>query len=120
MKRDMDLVRKILLKVEMNQSANDIVEVHIDGYSEDQIAYHIAILTEAGLLENIHNGRIVPVNITSRLTWAGHDFLDACRDEGRWQEAKKIIEEKVRGASFDIIKLVLTRIMESQVDLVFS
>jgi len=120
MKRDMDLARKILLEVEKNSDAYAPVELSIAGYSEDDVAYHVALLVEAGLLINFfNNGKISPIAMATHMTWAGHDFLDACRDEGRWQKAKRIIDEKVKGASFDIIKLILLEIMKEQVNRAF-
>jgi len=49
------------------------------------------------------------------MTWAGHDFLDACRDEGMWQKAKSIIGEQMKSAPFDVLKTVLVNLIESQV-----
>ncbi|MBN1194542.1 MAG: DUF2513 domain-containing protein [Methanomicrobiaceae archaeon] len=116
MKRDMDLVRQILLEVEKNSDAYAPVELSIEGYSENDIAHHIALLVEAGLLVNFFNdGKIFPVAMATQMTWAGHDFLDACRDEGRWQKAKSIIGEQVKSAPFDVLKVVLVKLIELQV-----
>jgi hypothetical protein len=30
----------------------------------------------------------------SRLTWEGHEFLDAARDEKRWKKAMSTVKEK--------------------------
>jgi len=48
------------------------------------------------------------------MTWAGHDFLDASRDEGLWQEAMGIIGEQVKSAPFDVIKTILVKMIELQ------
>jgi hypothetical protein len=47
MKRDMELVRKIILKLE-DQPTGFTKDFSIDGYSEEQIRYHNSILLEAG------------------------------------------------------------------------
>ncbi len=61
-----------------------------------------------------HNyGSPSPNAIPSRLTWEGYDFLDACRDETRWNEAKGVLS-KMGGASVDIVKMVLIKLMETQ------
>ena len=49
MKRDMDLIRKILLHVEQH----DDLQFVIEGYSEQQIAYHVRLLVEAELLHAV-------------------------------------------------------------------
>lgn len=41
------------------------------------------------------------------LSWAGHEFLDAARDEGTWQRAKKKATAKGGGIVFDVLKAVL-------------
>jgi hypothetical protein len=50
MKRDMDLVRDILLYVERCSYDALCVPV-IDGRSDEDVAYHVALLKEAGLLQ---------------------------------------------------------------------
>jgi hypothetical protein len=119
MKRDMDLIRKVLLEIE-GCTGDDIRNIRIDGYSHDQIAYHVYLLHDAGLIEaNIlyGMGSVKPTNYAIfRMTWAGHDFLDACRDEGMWQKAKSIIGEQVKSAPFDVLKTVLVNLIESQVN----
>jgi len=57
----------------------------------DKFAYHVSLLRDAGLLEaRVHRtdvGRFAPVIIFG-LTWAGHEFLDAARDDTLWRRAK--------------------------------
>jgi hypothetical protein len=42
-----------------------------------------------------------------RLTWPGHEFLDAARKPSHWQKAKTIVMEKSGGLSFEMLKQVL-------------
>ena len=84
MKRDPDLVRNILLALENKAGSNDAVtakKMMIDGWSEDEINYHLLLLVEAGYIRgkdsSSDNRTIVFV---TRLTWEGHEFLDAARD----------------------------------------
>ena len=46
MKRDMDLIRNILLHVE----EHDNLQFALDGCDEPTVAYHVRLLSEAGLL----------------------------------------------------------------------
>jgi len=57
--------------------------------------------------------------VIQRLNWSGCEFLDACRDEGRWMKAKVVIDE-MKGASFDIIKAVLIDLMKRQVSTILT
>ncbi len=94
MKRDMDLVRALLLKLEdLEQGAGGIYlyeysELIVDGYTEDQVVYHLDLLVEAGLIDQGGNGALSEF-MFRRLTWEGHDFADSVRSEEIWQRARK-------------------------------
>lgn len=110
MKRDMDLVREILLKVEGNTEAFGMDSVEIEARSQQEIGYHIKIMVEAGLLEagdRTHMGADAMLWHSVSLTWRGHEFLDAARDNTRWNGAKKLVAEKGVAVSFDVLKDVL-------------
>jgi len=113
MKRNMDLVRKILLSIEANPEPHDwIFELKIDEFSDKEIAYHVKLLAQAGLIEA--SERPLPDFIQwvpHSLTWAGHEFLDASKDEGRWNKAKKMVLEKTGVITFEAMKLVLVELM---------
>ena len=118
MRRDMDLVRKILFAVEECDTpwgAEGPLE--IDGYSNQVIAYHVKILVQAGLIE----ARDVSVMgedgfrwWASSLTWEGHEFLEAARDDTRWSRTKKFVFEKAGGLTFEALKFALTQGIKSQ------
>jgi Hypothetical protein (DUF2513) len=110
MKRDMDLARRILLEVEafpgpIIHPNNQIV---IDGHAAEEIIYHVMLLHEAGLLDayNLSNRRGMNWK-PKRLTWLGHEFLDASREPSRWEKAKSVVLEKTGGLSFEALKQVL-------------
>ena len=116
MKRDMDLVRKILLAVEIEKSGHAPDKLMIEEYTEEQIGYHVLIMIEANLLEGeevSELGSPSPMGMASRMTWEGHDFLDACREEKRWQTAKGIANQ-IGGVTLDVFKKVLAELMVSQ------
>ncbi|MCX6698314.1 MAG: DUF2513 domain-containing protein [Methanomicrobiales archaeon] len=122
MKRDMDLVRKILLEIESLPGGFSNEPIKQQGYSDDEIDYHLTIMLEAGLIygaSHSRSGHYYPLIIPTRLTWQGHEFLDASRDEGRWVKAKEIFKD-VGGVSFEIAKEVLVRLMMSSVTTVLT
>lgn len=52
--------------------------------------------------------------MTTRLTWLGHEFLDAARDDGRWEKAKSAIS-KVGGWSFEVVKHILVELAKDAI-----
>jgi hypothetical protein len=66
---------------------------------------------EAGLIEGERevtesSNRVIRV-YPMRLTWAGHDFLAAGRNDTVWQKAKAKIVSKLGDAPVEIFKEVL-------------
>lgn len=120
MKRDMDLVRKILLAVEDNEDGN--VDLGNIEYGRDQIYLHVELMAERGLVDAfIAHGndgpghRILECRIW-RLTWEGHDFLDMARRDEIWERAKKMCLKVSDGLAFDILKDCLTRSIKQLIE----
>ncbi|MCW9059410.1 MAG: DUF2513 domain-containing protein [Gammaproteobacteria bacterium] len=94
MKRDMELIRKILFAVENEEKDNPI-----EGYSENVLRYHQALLIEAGLLEGkVLHGNVTfsesPVSVLiKKLTWEGHELLAAVRRDSIWNTIKSDFQE---------------------------
>ena len=90
-KRNMDLIRDILLKVEEDPTLDGYRFMTYDtsdfeGHSTEEITYHIDLLFEAGFIHGIRN--MNPVPAISRLTWQGHEFIAATKDPEIWQSVK--------------------------------
>lgn len=118
MKRDMDLIRKILFEMENAPHGYYEGRMLFEGYSSEQIGYHVYLMMQAGLIEGSDATDMSdksPCAIPLCLTCYGHDFLDASRDEGRWNKAKAIVCKLGGGVTFDVMKSVLTEIMMSQI-----
>jgi len=119
MKRSMDLVRIILMVYEATPKDSDVWcwnEIpEIPGFHKEEIEYHIAIMRDVGLLHTncitIPDRGEMPLGI--RMTWEGHDFLEASRDETRWKKAKETAG-KVGVFTLDILKQILTQLIQSQ------
>jgi Hypothetical protein (DUF2513) len=87
MKRNMDLIRELLLRLEsLPMRTGEVMlfspgdkEIAIPGYSDDKITYHLSLLREGGLIE-CPGSQPLDGSVTFRsLTWHGHDLLDAVR-----------------------------------------
>ena len=117
MKRDMDLARAILFEIEKVPYDMDTHEITIDGYSKQEVNYHIILLNEAGLIEALNYSSFSgSAWQPKRLTWKGHEFLDASRDETIWNKAKDTIKGKGLSLSFDLIYKALIRILSTEIN----
>jgi hypothetical protein len=104
-KRDMDLVRTILLELEKRPFHTAYTRLEIEGYDDETLLYHVMIMAQAGLIEA---RKASDTNWQVQwLTWEGQDFLDAARDESRWQKATAVITQ-VGGLTFDVLKSTLS------------
>jgi hypothetical protein len=92
MRLEKELVRKILLAIEASEgSPYEGVELEIDGWTQDQIGYHVMLLAEANYLIAEDLGGIGDDLAweAQRLTFAGHEFLDTIRDVEVWRRTKE-------------------------------
>jgi len=109
MKRDMDLVRKILMACVDHEHGRAPQDLAIEGYSEEQIGYHVYLMMEAGLVEAADvttMGSESPEAVVTSVTWDGHEFLEASRDEGLWENAKQAVGS-TGGMVLGVLKSVL-------------
>jgi DNA-binding transcriptional ArsR family regulator len=105
MKRDMELIRKILIALEDSNRTQGVIPLKFDGYSEDQISYHVKILAEEGIITAIDYSNSSGFEwIAKGLTWDGHDYIDAIRDEGSWQKVKEWIKSTGKVLTMETLK----------------
>lgn len=108
MKRDLDLVRSILIYVEKADDEVDADNLVTDGWPFETVAYHIRLMAHHGLLdlsEDVRdlNGETLSLAV-SGLTWDGQDYLDAIRDPKVWAKVKKTVREAVGSTTFEVVK----------------
>lgn len=104
MKRDFDLIRRILSRVEETPAGEITSGFVIEGASSAELGEHVRLLIEAGLV----NGEVLrtrgPYIVTIRnLTWKGYDFLDASRDDTIWKLAKEKLLKPAASMTYDIL-----------------
>ncbi|MEP7294909.1 MAG: DUF2513 domain-containing protein [Burkholderiales bacterium] len=120
MKRNLDLIRKLVMAVEDLPTGTVLDDIEIDGYSPEEIGYHSYLVVDAGLAKGIN---VQTLSDTSpnwqilHLTSEGHDFADAARNESNWNKAKGIVTEKGGGATLEIVKQVLIGIIKHSLGL---
>lgn len=111
MKRDWDLIRKVLLQVEaLGNTQSHVEDGDIDGVDAENVSYHIHLLIEAGLVQgDCRQGLDGPLRcFASSLTWEGHEFLDKIRTTGMWNKIKTVAREKGLPLTIDAIKSIAT------------
>lgn len=115
MKRNMELIRKILLTVEDKYVDTWLHnnEIEIDGYDMKTIGYHCAVLHDAGLLYDYKgqygDGELLQFGV-GRLTWDGHEFLDKIKSDTVWNKTKDMITEKGIPFVLDAVKEIATAV----------
>lgn len=83
MKRNWDLIRRILLKLEEKAVPEDfLMSDQIQGFDRVTVAYHFKLLHQAGLIEGMDSSSIGQFDFyVTGLTWQGHEFLDKIRND---------------------------------------
>ena len=116
MKRDMDLIRLILLKIEEEHKSTAIYNLAIDGYDKETVAYHCKILHEVGFISDYKpfyaNNRLCEFRVGG-LTWEGCDYLDKVRDNSVWSKTKDAITQKGLPLVFETITTVANAFITS-------
>ncbi|NQE51859.1 DUF2513 domain-containing protein [Herbaspirillum rubrisubalbicans] len=121
-KRDMDLIRELLLKLEAWQmepgdvfSINpDDPEIAVDGYSGAEIEYHLALLREKGFINCPGSQPMFGITYAG-LTWEGHDFLDAVRNPEIWSKTKDGARA-AGGFTIDLLKDLAKGLVKKQIE----
>ena len=96
MKRDMDLIRKILFYIEDNYVAGgSYISVDIEGYTEGEIYEHCMLAYQGGLIsEPLQTGTFDGKScMVGNLTNEGFDLLENIRQDTFWNKTKKVAFE---------------------------
>lgn len=106
MKRDMNLVREILVWAENQEHGSMNKNPEIPEYTEEEIAYHIYLMNKAGLVKAVETtsfGDKSPNAILLEVTWDGHEFLNAAKDDTIWEKAKTTLFKTSTSLTFDLL-----------------
>jgi hypothetical protein len=104
MRRDMDLVRSILLNLEGEE------KVDLTAFTQEQVGYHSYLVMSSGLAYGADVtglGDEHPSAILTGLTWEGHDFLDAARSETIWKKVMNKVKDSTGTVAFEVLKALL-------------
>jgi Hypothetical protein (DUF2513) len=107
MKRDLDLMREILLKVEAGTGQTPLFALKDLSDSPADIGYNVTLLKDAAFVEaNLisFNGPDSITGVIVRMTNAGHDYLDSVRDPKIWKKTKSVLENVGGSAALEVVK----------------
>ena len=108
MRRDWNVIRTILLRVEaMSASDNPIRSDALEGIESTVAGYHMWLLVDAKLVigscVDTGNGQFCHVRL---LTWKGSDFLNNIRKDTMWERIKETAEKKGLELTFDSVVII--------------
>ena len=104
MKRDMDLIRQIVLAVEdlpHRETLNQLEDV-----DPDDFALHAEWLAEAGLIKVTAHASFdgTPTVFIHRLTGDGCEFASSVRSDTLWKKAKENVLKPTSSFTFSLLK----------------
>lgn len=118
MKRNLDLVRAILLDVEARGTPLELIDPEVDGFNELEISYHVMLLEDSGLIRAMDRTAIGIFRWSAgALTWRGHELLEYLRDDALWQTAKsEVLVAAGDGLPFDVLQERLRELVSRRLD----
>ena len=111
MKRDMNLMRKILFKIEekYEPSKGSFFGISIEGYDMFTIAEHCDLLYQEGLIKSYKplrgNDTVVAFKV-GNLTHKGYEYLELIRNDDVWEKTEREIEEKKWPKTLEVISRI--------------
>lgn len=117
MKRDMNLIRDLLLDIEAKDDGSGrTVEIAIDGHSQNVLTEHLFLLYEAGFIEAVDASHMQGRHLlVQRITWPGHEFLNVIRDQDIWEKTREGMRE-AGGFSMDLAKALAKGFIRKNVE----
>lgn len=109
MKRNLDLIRQILIDIEGAQGYIQLESFSYEGFTTNEIAYHLQLLQHHGLIDaefkKEWGGNCVS-GVVKALTWEGADFLDNIRNNTAWERTKDKIRKTVGTCAMQLLPKV--------------
>ena len=118
MRRDVDLVRDILIKTADAEGSISIEAFVDEDRSMDLVAYHVEMMAAHDLIDakvqREWGGHAVQGVITA-LTWDGQDYLDAIENDTVWEKTKETVRGTVKHTTLGVIRDVAIAIAKSMI-----
>ncbi|MGE0421638.1 MAG: DUF2513 domain-containing protein [Reyranellaceae bacterium] len=105
MKRDMDLIRALLMEIEKldRPAMHDLMGSAFPEDKKRLVGHNLLILIQADYLSGVDAHSMTDDDFLNLdLTWKGHELLDSIRDSAVWSETKKQMKQ-VGNASVQLV-----------------
>ncbi|WP_158221317.1 DUF2513 domain-containing protein [Salimicrobium humidisoli] len=112
MKKDIQIIKYVLEKIEKSQESNEALELNfnqLDAYPAEKIKYHLVLLDDADLI-NLHieyPGDNAEWYFVKSITWEGHDLLETLRNDKAVEMAER--KAKEQGSKLDDLPIELVK-----------
>lgn len=116
MKRHMELIRKIMLEIEKAEGDPAMFQ-EIPGYEERVIGHHQFLLLDAGLIRGhvFDPADDIVMAQAICLSWKGHEFLDAARDDEIWNKAMQTAKDAGSSLTFAVLGQLLVQYLKDKI-----
>ena len=123
----MEIVRQLLFSLERSwEEVYGVGNLDIDGNNRVLLRYNFELLKDAGYVvgqrlvdredeKEWANAEDYEKKRFYRLTWQGHDFLDAVRDPTIWEKTKKGAED-AGGFTVDLLRDLAKGFVKKQIE----
>ncbi|WP_417279242.1 DUF2513 domain-containing protein [Celeribacter sp.] len=114
-KRNLDRMREILCFIEDDNDVHGRAILAGNAFFNAEDSYQIQLLQQAGFIQ------VGPISMGSGMpswgsvTFEGHDYLDAIRDEGIWSKTKNAVAETGGSASIEIVKALAVGFLKKKI-----
>jgi hypothetical protein len=116
MKRDLDLIRAILIEVEKLPADGRFHDISVREFTDEEISDHVHLSSEAGLLEEQGVGGIDGIGWKpERLTAQGQQFLHAIRTHAVYAKLQVLAEDDSGTLSVGKLKSAITLALKTLV-----
>lgn len=117
MKRDMDLIRRMLLAAEEATTPIPDTAFADAEHTRALVAHNIEIMRQAGLVKATGSSDLSGNSFATieSVTWAGHEFADAVRNDTIWSRTKQQVASTAGAATLDIVKQVAVGLLTNVV-----
>lgn len=104
MKRDPELIRQILIRIEETSDGMRCGNMEFEGFEENTVTYHCRLLSDAGFIKAINSDSNKGIFCKpQRLTMEGHDLLDTIRNDSLWNKFKELSKEHGLKVVFQVL-----------------
>lgn len=117
MKRDFDLIRDIMLRIEASDKESFFTDDFLDLTDDKRkLCYNIHLMYEAGLIEASEisiSGNLMPEYRIYWLSNAGCDFLGDIRNQSIWLKTKSTLENFGSSVALDMVAYIAKTLVKA-------